>query len=102
MSNKNFEVAQVNKMATIARNQLRQTYSWTSIAPDNPRVTGHPDSDLLNRHEGYEVLDFLNRYCSDLVSALKAERMIRNNLPVTIRSRANVLRWLQDNWSKHL
>lgn len=89
-------------MPAITRSQLRQTYFWQAIPHDNPRVTGHPDSDLLNRHQGYEVLDFLNRHCSDLVSALKAERMIRHNLPVTIRSHTKVFQWLKDNWTKYL
>ena len=28
-----------------------QGYSWTALAGDNPKITGKPDSTLLNRNE---------------------------------------------------
>lgn len=84
----------------IARAQLRYQYQWTAIPPDSPRLTGIPDSTLLNRHEGYEVLAFLNRVCTEsLDQALKAERAIHDHLPSNLRSHAHVLQWLQSNWS---
>lgn len=86
-------------------NKLQLTfkdYSWNAIPPDDPRVTGKADTIFVNRHEGYEMLDFLNRHCANLISAKKAERMMRNALPSTVRSRENILKWLNDNWSKHL
>jgi hypothetical protein len=64
-------------------------------------VTGKPDSTLLNRHEGYEVLHFLNRISKDKAGALKGERLIRNHLPGEARSHANVLKWLIDNWTRY-
>lgn len=86
-------------MTIIDRRSLQFQYVWSAIPPDDARVTGKPDATFLNRNEGYEVLAFLNRTCQDLGMALKAERLIKGHLPGTIRSRANVLDWLQRNWS---
>ncbi|MCF8120404.1 MAG: hypothetical protein K9L83_09375 [Deltaproteobacteria bacterium] len=30
-------------------------YSWTAYGDDNPKVSGEPDSTLLNRKEGYDL-----------------------------------------------
>ncbi len=83
----------------INANQLAYAYSWSAIPPDDPRVTGQADAVFLNRHEGYEVLAFLRKHCTDLSAALKAERLIQTKLPGNIRSRANVLTWLRSNWT---
>lgn len=88
-------------MGVITKSDLQFTYSWTAVKPDDPKVTGKPDSTELNRHEGYEVLAFLNRTSQTAASALKAERMIHNNLPGNQRSHAHVLKWLQDNWTAY-
>jgi hypothetical protein len=93
-------------MALLNTNDLQFQYSWTTISPDDARVTGVPDSTLLNRNEGYEVLAFLNRLAqaskwANKAPALKAERMIKNHLPGNIRSHANVWQWLIDNWPNH-
>lgn len=96
-------------MQTISSTDLQYTYSWNAIPPDNPRVTGQPDSTLLNRREGYEVLPFINRFASThningrpftKAEALKVERMIRS-APGSARSHANVKQWILDNWLKH-
>jgi hypothetical protein len=87
------------QIAAITAKQLLFTYSWSAVPPDNPRITGIPDSTFLNRHEGYEVLSFLNRHCKQTDQAHKAERLIRNKLPSDIRSHSNVLDWLQRNWN---
>jgi hypothetical protein len=86
-------------MTTIQRSDLKSSYSWAAISPDDPRITGKPDSTLLNRGEGYEVLAFLNRHFNNKNDALKAERLIQKELPSNIRSHANVLTWLQTNWN---
>ncbi|MGX8286482.1 hypothetical protein [Xanthomonas oryzae] len=93
-------------MALVTKKDLQFQYSWTAIHPDDARVTGIPDSTFLNRSEGYEVLAFLNWLATtnkwiDKDPALKAERMIKNHLPGTIRSRANVWQWLVDNWNNY-
>lgn len=92
-------------MGVITANDLRYSYSWTAIPPDNPKVTGNPDSTLLNRNEGYEMLYFINKFCElyDLKNkstAHKVETMIKEHLPSNIRSQANVRAWLIENWKK--
>lgn len=98
-------------MSLISANDLLfKDYSWTSYRGDDPRLTGAPDSTLLNRHEGYEMLYFINKFCArhnwtpapaNKTTALKAERLIRQHLPTSIRSRAHVDQWLIENWRKY-
>jgi hypothetical protein len=88
-------------MALISKSDLQFTYTWSAIPPDDARITGRPDSTFLNRNEGYEVLAFLNRVSKDKAGALKGERMIKQHLPGTTRSHANVLQWLIDNWARY-
>ena len=93
-------------MSLLEKSDLKFEYSWKAIPPDDPRVTGKPDSTLLNREEGYEVLYFINRFSnthnlSNKNTRLKVEKLIKKHLPGTIRSHANVWQWLVDNWNKH-
>jgi hypothetical protein len=82
---------------------LKLHYSWSAISSDDPKATGKPDSTLLNRHEGYEVLHFINRLATSFdwknkASGLKAEEMIRNKVPSNQRSHAHVKQWIVDHW----
>lgn len=88
-------------MPIVNKSNLQFSYQWNAIPPDDPRITGAADSIFLNRQEGYEVLAFLNRISKEVSQALKAERLIRNHLPGSVRSRANVLNWLQSNWNSY-
>ena len=93
-------------MALIKRSDLQYEYSWTPIKPDDPKVTGKPDSTLLNRGEGYEVLPFINRFIekhnlASIASGKKIETMINKHLPGNIRSHANVAAWLEKNWNSY-
>lgn len=93
-------------MTLITKADLQFEYAWTAIPPDDARITGKPDSTLLNRGEGYEVLAFINRVAAaskwtQKSPALKAERLIKKNLPGTTRSHANVWQWLVDNWNNY-
>lgn len=90
-------------MALISKADLfYKDYKWTAYPTDDPRITGKPDSTFLNRHEGYEVLYFINKFAEkygfkEKASATKTEKMIRNELPTTTRSQENVAKWLVDN-----
>jgi len=93
-------------MALMQRSNLQYQYSWSVIAPDNPRITGKPDSTMFNRHEGYEVLSLINRMAEkhgfkQTSSGQKLETMIHKHLPSDIRSQANVQAWLEKNWDSH-
>jgi hypothetical protein len=93
-------------MPLLTSQDLQFNYSWSAIPPDDPRITGNPDSTLLNRGEGYEVLAFINRVAvaskwAQKAPALKAERLIKTLLPGTIRSHAHIWQWLVDNWASY-
>ena len=93
-------------MPLLQKSDLVFKYAWTAIPPDDPRDTGKPDSTLLNRGEGYEVLTFINSFAAtngwkQKASGLKAELLIKKHLPGETRSHANVRKWLVDNWKKY-
>jgi len=93
-------------MPLLQRSDLKFEYRWTVIPPDDPRITGKPDSTFLNRGEGYEVLAFINSFAiandwKQKSSGLKTERLLNKYLPGDIRSHANVRKWLVENWKKH-
>lgn len=92
-------------MGLIAKSDLEGTYSWTALLGDDPKVSGPPDSTLLNRHEGYEVLYFINKIAeihgfAQKTSGLKIERMLKS-VPSNLRSQSNVKDWIEQNWSKY-
>ena len=89
-------------MANFGRNDLQHQYSWTVTEGDSKKVIGFPDNVLLNRHEGFEVLHFINKYMTTRnLDALRdfhiIERAIQTNLPSNIRSQAHVKQWLDLN-----
>ena len=91
-------------MVSITKTDLYYSdYSWTVIPDDDPRITGQPDSTLLNRKEGYEILYFINKFCAlhklkYKNSAQKVERMIREKVPNNIHSQKKIKTWLEKNW----
>ncbi|WP_080750574.1 hypothetical protein [Comamonas testosteroni] len=93
-------------MAIMKSSDLQYGYSWTAIKPDDPKVSGKPDSTFLNRGEGYEVLPFINRFAEkhgfkNLETGKKIETMIKKHLPGDVRSHANVTAWLEANWKSY-
>jgi len=81
------------------KSDMQFSYPESTAGDDDPTKRGHPDRDLLNRNEWYEVLYFCNRTSQGkLGTAKKSERLIRNHLPGSVRGQDNVLKWLQDNW----
>ncbi len=91
-------------MALITKSDLHYNdYSWTSYTGDNPKIKGEPDSTLLNRKEGYEILYFINKFSEihklkEKSSATKIEKMIRNEVPSNLRSQQNIKEWIEINW----
>ncbi|MFZ4455479.1 MAG: hypothetical protein ACOYOT_04590 [Bacteroidales bacterium] len=91
-------------MVVISKEDLYyKDYSWSVYANDDSHVTGQPDSTLLNRKEGYEIVYFINKFCEiykfeQKASAQKVEKMIRNEVPENIRSQTNIKEWIATNW----
>ncbi len=78
-------------------------YEWTALPNDDPEITDFPDSVFLNRHQGYEVLDFINKIAKilkldNVESCQKIEKMLREDLPSEERSHENVMTWVLVNW----
>ncbi len=93
-------------MGVFTRNDLvKQTYTWSADKGDNPKLKGEPDSSLLNRSEGYEVLYMINKIMvskglSTVSSGQKIEKMIHAT-PSDQRSQVNVKNWINDNWHRY-
>lgn len=92
-------------MSLMTKNDLIYTdYKWKAKDDkDNPIITGFPDSALLNRSEGYEVLAFINRFSvkygfTQVADGQKVERFIHDYLPSDVRSHKNVHDWIVANW----
>ena len=86
-------------------------YKWTTInSNDDPRVTGKPDSTLLARKEGWEMLYFVNKlvelwnWTASVSNYQKIERAIRERVPDYVRSQENIRNWIEQNlkplWDK--
>lgn len=93
-------------MALLNKSDLKYEYVWTTYQDDDPRITGKPDSTLLNREEGYEMLYFINKFAKlynlkKKASGLKIEEMIKSRLPSNIRSQEKIKTWIYDNWKKY-
>lgn len=93
-------------MSLLEKTDLKYQYSWTAIRNDDPKITGIPDTTLLNRHEGYEVLSFINHFAgihklTQKITGLKTERLIKENLPGEIRSHCHITKWLLKNWGNY-
>lgn len=83
---------------------LLDEYSWVHTKKDDPKLTGEPDHNLLNRREGYEVLYMINKIMSargltDVASGRKIELMIKVH-PGNLRSQKHVADWIKENWDR--
>ena len=90
----------------MTKKDLIYSYSWSVYKDDDPKVSGEPDSTLLNRNEGYEMLYFINKFMQihsleSIKSANKIEKMIKEYVPSDIRSQKNIKNWLEKNWKKY-
>lgn len=81
-------------------------YKWdTKYTDDDPKVTGEPDSSLLARTEGWEMLYFINKLgekwswaTEDIPAKKKLEKTIRTKVPSNIRSQSGIKSWIEDNY----
>jgi len=89
-------------MANFKRSDLQKTYSWAVDGGDNPNLKGEPDSSLLDRTEGYEVLYMINKLMDAWnITTLAGGHKIENKIhacPTTMRSQIHVKDWIDKNW----
>lgn len=91
-------------MPKMTKSDLKyDNYSWTAITGDDPEKV-LADADRVSRHEGYEVLYFLNSLTgkdnADLSIRTRqiCEWMIHEKLPSTIQGRAKIRNWIGNNF----
>jgi len=87
------------------KEDLRYQYSWVHTREDDPKLRGEPDSSLLNRGEGYEVLYMIKKLMAawrmeSVAAGQKVERMIREH-PDDLRSQQHVKAWIYSNWDHY-
>jgi hypothetical protein len=83
-------------------------YKWFARADhDNPKITGGTDHSELNRTEGYEMLYFINRLADvwnwfnpPLQSLQHLEKIIRDEVPSSIRTHKGIENWIESNYKK--
>lgn len=90
----------------LKKSDLQYNYPPGIAASDDPAKRGVPDSSLLNRHEWYEVLYFINKFANDCGKgsseiAKKAERLLHTAVPTTLRSHVHIQDWLIRNWKAY-
>jgi hypothetical protein len=81
-------------------------YRWTPLPENDPKLTGEPDSTLFNRKEGFEVLALINRFMTKYkfrqkTSGQKVERLIKEHLPIALKTQRHVEDWLVANWEEY-
>lgn len=82
-------------------------YKWSAAADgDNPNFIGGKDRLELDRTQGYEVKDFINRIgdkhwdnTPNTKTYQKIEKMIRYDVPSNIRKHTEIADWIINNWS---
>jgi hypothetical protein len=83
-------------------------YNWHARdEDDDPRVTGEPDSSLLDRTEGYEMLYFVNKCASlwgwtnpTVAGYRKIERSVRSHVPSNIRAQIGIKDYIERNYKE--
>lgn len=84
------------------KEDLTGQYSWHAINEDNPKKIGITDNLLLNRKEGYEVLDFVNNFSEKTYTLKKTdlqkiEKMIRE-VPNNVHKTEDITNWIIASW----
>ena len=89
-------------MNIFTKSDLKNKYSWSADGGDNPKLKGEPDSSLLDRTEGYEVLYMIQKLMvkwglKNVTSGQKIETLI-HKCPSNLRSQENIKNWIHENW----
>lgn len=89
-------------MSYTKNQMIYSDYKWTAKADhDNPRFIGAQERSMLNRSEGYEMLWFINSLAKtwnwangSLASYQHLERIIRTEVPSSIRTHFEIKEWI--------
>lgn len=93
-------------MSRFDKLSLRNEYSWsdTDKAKNFKNVC---DDDVIDRNNGYQMLDFMNRFFQmsglfSLDSFHRLENLIKKHMPEKCITRGDMNIWLGKNWNKRL
>jgi hypothetical protein len=93
-------------MSRFDRSSLRYDYSWSEI--DKAKIHGIvSDDNVIDRDNGYQVLDFMNRFFQmsglmTLDSFHRLENLIKKHMPEKNTTRGEMKNWLGKNWNKRI
>ncbi|RXK58572.1 hypothetical protein ESA94_18240 [Lacibacter luteus] len=93
-------------MSYTKSNMYYDDYKWSARADhDNPKIIGGTDHAQLNREEGYEMLYFINSLAKtwnwknpSIGSFQKLEKIIRKEVPSSIRTHSGIKTWIAQNY----
>jgi hypothetical protein len=93
-------------MPDFGKNALTFKYMW-SVTEQSSRYVVFCQDDIIDRTNGYHVLDFINRFMMlyGLVSTesfTRAEKLIYGHMPTSIKTRAEMKFWLSKSWNRRL
>jgi len=94
-------------MAYIKNDMVFFDYNWDEKRRNNEvKSIGVNEQAELNRTEGFEMLNYINSLAktwgweTDNMSSFRhLERIIRREVPEDIQTHADILTWLQDNYT---
>ncbi len=96
----------VPPMPKFDRYSLMYNYSWSEA--DKAKIHKHStDDDIIDRNNGYHVLDFMNSFFQlsglmSLDSFHKLENLIYKHLPEKYTTRGEMKNWIGKNWNKRI
>lgn len=90
-------------METFSQTDLIYHYQWSQYPPDDPRISGPPDSTIFDKQQGQEVLYIINILADHLAWDVrsfgkKVEQLIHDQLPEAIIRQDETIQWIKDNW----
>ena len=94
-------------MAYIKNDMVFFDYNWNEKRRNNEvKSIGVNEQAELDRSEGFEMLDYINSLAKtwgwetdNMSSFRQLERIIRKEVPEDIQTHADILTWLQDNYT---
>lgn len=91
-----------HRAGPLKKSDLKYAYRGLSEAGD-PLQMAEPDVAVLNRHEWFEMLYFVNKFAningkSSPSVARHTEKLIHENVPSDVRGHEGVKQWLLDHW----